>query len=436
MVRKLQKENDELREFIKIQRQRIEELSNRTLNLAKQMEKNYQISQTTLNHQNNKNVKKKLNFDDGSSKKHSYLSQNISSTTTDHSTTVLESDNQTEEDILQNAHSRMKMLEMKTAKIEQNLKNFQTNKMGHNTDYKVINVDKKSYNKIRSRLSDDSDFSTFRSSSHKINLKELANKIGYHRSMRRSTNNSLSENDTSSEILRNIKYYNKNYTNISPIKVSSFDINDTNNESPANKQNSKINSSIDQINDTELPVSRLQSVQSTQLPIESHPLPTKISSNINNINKESPINRRSPITNSPLDRINDTEISLNTFLITSTQSSKESRSPTVINRLLPETNSSELNNSLNQNLSKTIINYNENIKTGGDTTSPNKSDGENNYNSVLQSSYQTEIIDSPRLQNEGFNKVDSSSSSKTEQKSDHTVSFGSNNTEKSSDFWT
>lgn len=404
------------------------------------MERNYQIPQINLNHQTNTNVKKKLNFGNDLSKKHCYSGQNISSTTTDHSTTVLESDNQTEEDILQEAHSRMQMLEMKTAKVEENLKNIQTNRMSHNTDYKIIKVDKKSYNRIRSHVSDDSDFSTFKSNSHKINLKELANKIGYHRSIRRSTNNSLSENETSSEILQNIKYYKKNYTNLSPIKVPSFKANDVNNESPTNRQSLKINSPIDRINDIELSASRPMN-KSTHTPIESQSLPTILSSNINvnSMNKESPEHRRNSITNSPLDRINDTEISLNTFMNTSTQLPKDSQSPTNINRLFPEIKPSELDNSLNQSLSKTI-NLNGIIKTGGNTTPP-KDNSENNivlnnYNNILQLSHQRKTYDTSQNQNQGLNGVDSSSSSKTEHKSDHIVSFGSNNTEKSSDFWT
>jgi len=127
MVKKLQRDNDELREFIKVQRIRIEELSNRASNLAKQIEKTHQVPSTKTNYEN-RNVKKKLCFADDSSKKNRFTNQNISSTTTDNSTTVLESDNLTEDDIIQEAESRLKTLEINTAKIEQNLKNFQINR--------------------------------------------------------------------------------------------------------------------------------------------------------------------------------------------------------------------------------------------------------------------------------------------------------------------
>ena len=59
MVKKLQKDNDELREFIKVQRLRIEELSNRASNLAKQIEKTHQVPSTKIDYEN-RNVKKKL----------------------------------------------------------------------------------------------------------------------------------------------------------------------------------------------------------------------------------------------------------------------------------------------------------------------------------------------------------------------------------------
>jgi len=103
LVRKLQRENKELREFIQIQRQRIEELSNRTSNLTNQIEKTHQIPPaTTMDYYRTRTAKKRIHFlDNSSSKKNYYKNQNISSTTgTDYSTTLLESDNQTEDDII------------------------------------------------------------------------------------------------------------------------------------------------------------------------------------------------------------------------------------------------------------------------------------------------------------------------------------------------
>jgi len=134
MVKKLQRENHELREFIKNQRQRIEELSNRTSNLTNQMEKTHKKSPkstVTTNYCHKRNTKKKRN--DNSNKK-PYTDQNISSTTTtDNSRTV---DNQIEDDTIKIARLRLKSLEKNTEEVEQNLnfqkENFLTNRECHN----------------------------------------------------------------------------------------------------------------------------------------------------------------------------------------------------------------------------------------------------------------------------------------------------------------
>lgn len=353
MVKKLQKDNDELREFIKVQRIRIEELSNRASNLAKQIEKTHQVPSTKTNYEN-RNVKKKLCFADDSSKKNRFTNQNISSTTTDYSTTVLESDNLTEDDIIQEAESRLKTLEINTAKIEQNLKNFQINRSRHNLDFKLIRDNRKSYNEICSNFSDDSDLDAIKRSSSKINLKELANKIGYHRSIRRSMNHSQSENDTSPEILKNTKFQDyKNCTNISPIKLLSSSIRE------------------------------------------------------NYMYKGSPVNKVGSRTESPIKKSSyHTEISLNRSNI-STQLPKENKLQIedATNTLLPDTNN----------------------------------DVQNNDNVDVQLFKHTEIIDSPNkqisLQRDSSNGVDTLSTNKKLQESDHSISFGSNKTDKPSDFW-
>jgi len=84
MVRKLQWENNELCEFIKIQRQRIEELSNRPVYTANQPEKTHQVSSTTVtDHRCGRRVKKKQhNFLDNSTEKTSYTDETTSSATT------------------------------------------------------------------------------------------------------------------------------------------------------------------------------------------------------------------------------------------------------------------------------------------------------------------------------------------------------------------
>jgi len=247
MVKNLQKDNDELREFIKVQRQRIEELSYRVSNLAKQIEKTHKVPLTKTDY-DNRNVRKKLCFVDNSSRKNHYITQNISSTTTDYSTTVLESDNLTEDDIIQEAESKLKTLEISSAKVTQNLKNFPISRLRRNTEFNVIKDTKKSYKENRSNFSDDSDLDALKCSSNKINLKELANKIGYHRSVKRSMNHSQSENDTSPEISRNTTFQgHKNSTNILPIEILSSNIkenvckelaiNKPRIESPINKSN-------------------------------------------------------------------------------------------------------------------------------------------------------------------------------------------------------
>jgi len=352
-VKKLQKDNDELREFIKIQRLRIEELSNRASNLAKQIEKTHQVPSTKTEYEN-RNVKKKLCFVDNSSKKNRFTNQNISSTTTDYSTTLLESDNLTEDDIVQEAESRLKTLEINTAKIEHNLKNFQINRSPHNIDFKLIRDNRKSYNKIRSNFSDDSDLDVLKRSSNKINLKELANKIGYHRSIRRSMNHSQSENDTSPEILQNTKFQDyTNSTNISPIKLLSSNIKE------------------------------------------------------NYLFKESPVNKVSSRTESPIKKSNyHTEISQNRSNI-STQMPKVNKSiieSDATNTLLPDTNNEVQNN---DNVDLQLFKHTE-------INLPHK---------------QTSV------QQDRSNEVDTLSTSKKLQESDHSISFGSNKTDKSSDFW-
>jgi len=336
----LQKDNDELREFIKVQRQRIEELTNKVSNLAKQIEKTHQVPSTTIDYEN-RNVKKKLCFIDDSSKKPRFNNQNISSTTTDYSTTLLDSDSLTEDDIIQEAESRLKTLEINTAKVEQNLKKFQLNRSHHNTDFKLIRDNSKSYNKMRSNFSDYSDKDALKRSSNKINLKEVANKIGYRRSIRRSLNQSQSENDTSPEILRNTKLQDyTNSTNISPIKLLSPRIreNFTHKELPVNKVNLRTDSTINKSNMS------TQSTKEQKLQIESN----------------------------------------------------------TTNTLLPDTNN----------------------------------DVHNNDNVGIQL---TKNVESPQkrtyVQQDISNKVDTLSMTKKLQESDHSISFGSNKTDKSSDFW-
>ncbi|VVC40639.1 Hypothetical protein CINCED_3A005758 [Cinara cedri] len=367
MVKKLQRENDELRDFIKHQRQRIEELSNRASNLTKQIEKAHQILPTIADYQN-RNVKKKIHFVDDPNKKNSYYTnQNISSTTTDHSTTVLESDNQTEDEIIKKAHSRLKILEMNTSKAE---KKFQTN-THHYTDRVFRVVDKKSYSDIRSNLSDDSDFDILKSNRNKINLKELANKIGYHRSMRRSINLSQSENDLSPGILRNYRFCDyANVTNISPIKT--------------------------------------------------------VSSNVNNTCKTSPEHRISPIITSSNNRENNhIKLSMDRSNNLLNQSLKENQTQiesVVINKCT-NNNSTEVNDIKNQIQTKLItdaeINKNNNVQ--------NDDNIDLHTHNLPQK--QTD------LQHDNLNYVDISSTSKKEQESDQTISFDSNKTDKSSDFW-
>lgn len=375
MVRKLQRENDELREFIIVQRQRIEELSHRASNLGKLIEKTHQIPSNATDYQH-KSVKKKLQFVEDFSKKNRHTYKNVSSTTTDYSTTLPESDNQTEDDIVQGALSKWKTLAMKTAKVKQNLINYQTNSMCDDTDNKIIRVNRQSYN-IRSTLSDDSDSSFLKNESEKINLKDLANKIGYHRSIRRS------KNDTSLDMLQNTR--SRNYTHISPIKISS--------------------------------------------------------SNTNNIYKVSPINRPSSRIESPVSRINyQNEFSTNTFNVP-TQSKMES---IVTNRSLSDNNSPGTSNSNNCMKNKTA----DNIEVNNYKPLQNKSDSERHEdNNDLQSLNGTDMIDLPKKSLEkkteqtlqhsrlNYDVADTNFVSKNEQESDHTISFGSNKTDKSSDFW-
>jgi len=135
--------------------------------------------------------------------------------------------------------------------------------MRHN-DVRQIDSNRKSYNKIRSHFSDDSDVSPLKSASNRINLKELANKIGYHRSVRRSINNSGSENDTSPKTIRS----HIHATNNSLIKMSSDMHSDMRKDLSVN--NSRIESSpINKVNHTESPMNI--SVMSARDPNESQP---------------------------------------------------------------------------------------------------------------------------------------------------------------------
>lgn len=363
MVRKLQRENDELREFIIVQRQRIEELSHRALNLGKLIEKAHKIPSTATDHQN-KSVKKKLYFVEDATY------QNISSTTTDYSTTLPESDNQTEDDIVQGALSKWKALTTKTAKVKQNLINYQTNSLRDNSDNKIIRVNRQSYNDIRSTLSEDSDSSILKNKNDKINLKDLANKIGYHRSIRRS------KNDTSLDMITR----SPNYTDISPIKTSLSNANNVYKVSPINRPSSRV-----------------------ELPINTVNYPNELSTNTRNVSNQSPIESN------------------------------------IINKSLQGSNSPGLNDSNRFLKNKTP----DNIETNKYYQhSPNKSDNDRHEdNSGLQSLIGTEIINTPqkklsvRQTSVNHNAVDTNLTSKTEQESDHTVSFGSNKTDKSSDFW-
>lgn len=394
-MRKLQRENDELRKFIKVQRERIEELSIKASNLTRQIEKTHYVSPSITNYQT-RNVKKKLNFVNYSSNTKGCSNQNISSTTTDHSTTLLDSDNLTEDDIILDARSRLKILEINSAKVEQKLKNFKKNHMGF-SNYKKIQVNnnnRKSYNEIRFNLSDDSDIPTLKNTSNKINLKDLANKIGYHRSIRRSINHSTSENDTNPEIS-----HNTNITNVSPIKKYTGNI---------------------------------------------------LSSNVHKtMYQELPINKPSSKIKSPINKMNHcTELSINRPNITSTESTNENHVEIELavkdNKLLINTNSPDKNNLENPNQIKSTDNtkmrHNINLTK---TSNNNKKFDENydveNHVTNSQSFNGIELIDLPQksitIQQNGSNKIDASStSSKNEKDSDHSISFGSNKTE-SYNFW-
>lgn len=369
--------NDELREFIKDQQQKIEDLSIKASYLAKQIEKTHQVCPTTA-----KNVKKKLYFVGDTYKKHCYTNQNISSTTTDLSTTMLESDNQTEDDMVKEARSRCKLLEQKTAKIEQNFKDFSRDRLQH---HEVIKVTRKPYNDIRSNFSDDSELD--KKNSTKINLKELANKIGYHRSIRQSRNASLSEIETSPENVSNTQFHNspKNVTNITPTKM--------------------------------------------------------ISSKLKEMYKDS--NKLSLRTKSPLDRAllhNEYSLSAHTQLSKEGQSQFES---TVINRAVLNSNSPNINNSeicpQSLNNDKIQVDSENQMDVVEQFTPPKKCDDHHdsieslNENSGKHQSNSIHQNLSTNVQQDNSTRLDTSSSSKLE--SDHAVSFGSNRTDKSSDFW-
>lgn len=376
MVQKLQRENDELREFIIVQRQRIEELSHRASNLGKLIEKTHQIPSSSATDHQNKNVKKRLYFVEDFSQRNRRAYQNVSSTTTDYSTTLPESDNQTEDDIIQGALSKWKELAMKTAKVKQNLMNYQTNSMRDNSDNK-IRVNRQSYNNIRSTFSDDSDSSALKNNSDKINLKDLANKIGYHRSIRRSKNPTPSKNDTSLNMLQNTK--SQNYTDISPIKTTLSNANNMYEVSPINRPISRIESSVNEVN-----YQNEFSTNTIDAPIQS---PMKSS---------------------------------------------------VINRHPGDSNTLGLNSSNYLMNNKTS----DNIKVNDYKPSPIKSDSERHENNNdLQSLNIKEMNNLPQKNltvhqnNLNLDAVDTNLANKKEQESDHTISFGSNKTDKSSDFW-
>lgn len=389
-MKKLYRENDELREFIKVQQQRIEELSIRASNLAIQIEKTHLVHPAAAtNYQINKNIKKKLNFADNSSKKHRYAHQYISSTTTDLSTTMLESDNQTEDDMVKEARSKLKILEMNTAKVEQNFKDYQINHTNHNSDHKVIKIDKNPYN-IRSNFSDDSDLDTLRYYNNKINLKELANKIGYYRSVRRSRNTSLSEIETSPEVFKNSRFpkYNKSITNLTPVKI--------------------------------------------------------LSSQVNDIYKESTINKPALITKSTPDKV-DYQTEVLTDVCTQLPKESQSQFESATINELPNTNLTYLNNSESNTQNKTnhkiLIDRNseiDDIKLKNHSTfSPKKMD--DNNDEKLEESSNVEKNDynlTMTVQKDNSINVDISSESKKELESEPSVSFGSNKADKSSDFWT
>ncbi|XP_050420879.1 uncharacterized protein LOC126833525 isoform X2 [Adelges cooleyi] len=250
IVSKLQKENEELREFITIQRNRIEELSCRASNLVKKIEKTQRVSPTYKDYRV-RNVKKKLTFVDNLKPKNRSSQKNYSTTTTtDHSTTLLESDNQTEDEMIQEATARLKRIEVDKAKIKQDFESFQSQRLRSNNNQGQI-TNRKSYNEIRSYLSDDSDFGIFKTNRNKINLKELANRIGYHRSIRRANHSIPNDVETSPRIFRNTR--TKGYSNdISPIKIppsyrSYYESTNSNIQSPVSSSDRKV-SPIDELN--------------------------------------------------------------------------------------------------------------------------------------------------------------------------------------------
>lgn len=354
----MQKEKKELSEFIKVQQQRIEELSITTSNLAKQIENIYQSLPTTAIH-HTKSVKKRLNFVDNSSKKN-FINQ--SSTTTELSTSMLESDNQTEDDMVKEAQSRLKILEINTAKVEKNLKSFHANRA---KNMHISQVDRKPYNDICSHFSDDSDFGITRNSQCRINLKELANKISYHRSIRQSRNTSPSGNDTSPETFRNLKFQDrKNITNVSPIKTSQSEKNYVCEELSLKKLDSTVISSL---------------------------------GGSNNCYNEPPQN-------------------------VTTQSQVES--------IMPSSNLSKFNNFVNKTQSETVVD----TDTNNHLTSLKKCDNgiKTNYLPINDDTIKNTTI--PVVHN-NLSDNDISLENKKELESNHTVSFGSSRTDKSSDFW-
>ncbi|XP_050430973.1 uncharacterized protein LOC126839621 [Adelges cooleyi] len=233
MVGKLQKENEELREFITIQRHRIEELSYRASNLAKKIEKTHLVSPTLSDdYRRARTVKKKLAFVENLKPKNRLILQhNFTNTTSDHSTTLLESDIQTDDEMIQEATARLNRIKVDKAKVQQDFETFQSQRIKSKNTYQRQIVNRKSYNEIRSYLSDDSDLDIFKTNNrNKRNLKELANRIGYHRSIRRDNHPILNVYETSPRIFRNTSI--KSCSNdISPIEIplsNRFDYESTN----------------------------------------------------------------------------------------------------------------------------------------------------------------------------------------------------------------
>ncbi|XP_050544979.1 myb-like protein X [Daktulosphaira vitifoliae] len=202
IIRRLQKENNEFREFKIIQKKRIDELTEIVANLKKIIEKTDQTSR--FDDFSSKNVRKKLTFLEDPKIKY-YASQNYSSTT-DLSTSLFESDNQTEDETVKESCTRLKRLEIHSDKIKKSYNDFQMQHLRSETDYKKRTKNKKFGNDIHSSLSDGSDSFFSKIKDQKISLKQIANEIGYRRSIRHSYSTSLNNNETIPNLLKNYKY--------------------------------------------------------------------------------------------------------------------------------------------------------------------------------------------------------------------------------------